>query len=68
MSSPPLLGLQMETNRIKVLINPAQGSNGVGGRQGVHGGGERPVPSLFHDAPDLDLPGSGAKLKQLASH
>lgn len=36
--------------------------------RGVHRGGERPVPSLFCDAPDLDLPGSGAKLKQLASH
>lgn len=29
---------------------------------------ERPLPSLFRDAEDLDPPGSPAKLKQLASH
>lgn len=29
---------------------------------------ERPLPSLFHDAEDLDAPGSWAKLKQPASH
>lgn len=51
-----------------MLINAAQGSVGEGGGGGVHGGGERPAPSLFGDTRDLGLLGSGAKLKQLASH
>lgn len=51
-----------------MLINAAQGSvrEAAGGDE--HGGGERPAPSLCGDTWDLDLLGSGAKLKQLASH
>lgn len=76
-SSPPLRGLQMVRAAANYFPTGAKcwsmqhggemGRGGWGGG-GVHRGGERPVPSLFCDAPDLDLPGSGAKLKQLASH